>query len=163
MSDTVSPRKTLFTRFALPLFSWGLPFHSLLVAVLFGGLGLSAGMVRGIAAWKEIVVLGLIALVLLRAASGRGPRVAVSWIDLAVSSLLVIAFAFFVGSKSLFRIELPAGAELYGLRDIAFFFLLYFVGRASPEIADDPTTLRRLYIILVLTCAIAVVEWMLVT
>lgn len=163
MSDTVSPRKTLFTRFALPLFSWGLPFHSLLVAVLFGGMGLTAGMVRGIAAWKEIVVLGLIALVILRSAGGRGPRAAVSWIDLAVSSLLVIAFAFFVGSKSLFRIDLPAGAELYGLRDIAFFFLLYFVGRASPEIADDPNTLRRLYIILVLTCAIAVVEWMLVT
>ena len=163
MSDTVSPRKTLFTRVALPLFSWGLPFHSLLVAILFGGLGLSAGMVRGIAAWKEIVVLGMIALVVLRAASGRGPRVAVSWIDLAVASLLMIAFAFFIGGKALFRIELPAGAELYGLRDIAFFFLLYFVGRASPEIADDPNTLRRLYIILVLTCAIAIVEWMLVT
>ena len=163
MSDTVSPRKTLFTRAALPLFSWGLPFHSLLVAVLFGGLGLSAGMVRGIAAWKEIAVLGMIALVILRAASGRGPRAAVSWIDLAVASLLMIAFAFFIGGKALFRIELPSGAELYGLRDIAFFFLLYFVGRASPEIADDPNTLRRLYIILVLTCAIAVVEWMLVT
>jgi hypothetical protein len=163
MSDTLTPRKTLFTRFALPLFSWGLPFHSLLVAVLFGGLGLSAGMVRGIAAWKEIVVLGLLALVMLRAATGRGPRVAISWIDLAVSSMLVIGFAFFIGGRVLLRIELPSGAELYGLRDIAFFFLLYFVGRASPEIADDPNTLRRLYIILVLTCAIAVVEWMLVT
>lgn len=163
MSDTVTPRKTLFTRLALPVFSWGLPFHSLLVAVLFGGLGLSAGMVRGIAAWKEIVVLVLVGIVMVRAATGRGPRVSISWIDLAVSSLLLIAFAFFIGGKALFRIELPSGAELYGLRDIAFFFLLYFIGRASPEIADDPDTLRRLYIILVLTCAIAVVEWLLVT
>jgi len=87
----------------------------------------------------------------------------VSWIDIAVSALLVIAGAFFIGGKVLLRIELPPGAELYGLRDISFFLLLYFVGRASPEIVDDPDTLRRLYIVLVLTCAIAVVERLMVT
>ena len=163
MSDTVTPRKTVFTRLALPVFTWGLPFHSLLVAVLFGGMGLSAGAVRGIAAWKEILVLFLLALVVIRATTGHGPRIAISWIDLAVASLLMIAFAFFIGGKVLLQIELPPGAELYGLRDIAFFFLLYFIGRASPEVADDPATLRRLYIILVLTCAIAIVEWLLVT
>jgi hypothetical protein len=145
------------------MFSWGLPFHSLLVAVLFGGLGLSAATVRGFAAWKEIAVIALVLLVILRAATGKGPRVAISWVDLAVSALLAIAFGFLIGGKTLLRIELPPGAELYGLRDIAFFLLLYFVGRASPEIVDDPNTLRRLYIILVLTCAIAVVERILVT
>ncbi|HMA21862.1 MAG TPA: O-antigen ligase family protein, partial [Gemmatimonadaceae bacterium] len=108
-------------------------------------------------------VIGLVLLVILRAAAGKGPRVAISWIDLAVSALLAIAFGFFIGGKTLLRIELPPGTELYGLRDIAFFLLLYFVGRASPEIVDDPNTLRRLYIILVLTCAIAVVERILVT
>jgi len=100
---------------------------------------------------------------MLRAAAGRGPRVSISWIDIAVSSLLVIACAFFIGGRVLMQIELPPGAELYGLRDIAFFLLLYFVGRASPEIVDDPDTLRRLYIVLVLTCAIAIVERILVT
>jgi hypothetical protein len=163
MSDVVIPRKTIFNRLALPIFSWGLPFHSLLVAVLFGGLGLSAATVRGFAAWKEIAVIALVLLVILRAATGKGPRVAISWVDLAVSALLAIAFGFLIGGKTLLRIELPPGAELYGLRDIAFFLLLYFVGRASPEIVDDPNTLRRLYIILVLTCAIAVVERILVT
>jgi hypothetical protein len=163
MSDVVIPRKTIFNRIALPIFSWGLPFHSLLVAVLFGGLGLSAATVRGFAAWKEIAVIALVLLVILRAATGKGPRVAISWVDLAVSALLAIAFGFLIGGKTLLRIELPPGAELYGLRDIAFFLLLYFVGRASPEIVDDPNTLRRLYIILVLTCAIAVVERILVT
>jgi hypothetical protein len=163
MSDVVIPRKTIFNRLALPIFSWGLPFHSLLVAVLFGGLGLSAAPVRGFAAWKEIAVIALVLLVILRAATGKGPRVAISWVDLAVSALLALAFGFLIGGKTLLRIELPPGAELYGLRDIAFFLLLYFVGRASPEIVDDPNTLRRLYIILVLTCAIAVVERILVT
>jgi hypothetical protein len=163
MSDTVSERKTFISRIALPVFSWGLPFHSLLVAALFGGLGLSAALVRGLAAWKEIGVICLVILIIIRSATGRGPKVAVSWVDLAVSSLLMIAVAFFIAGRVLLRIELPPGAELYGLRDIGFFLLLYFVGRASPEIVDDPNTLRRLYIILVLTCAIAVVERILVT
>jgi hypothetical protein len=163
MTELTAPRKTFLSRVALPAFSWGLPFHRLLVAVLFGGFGLSATTVRGLAAWKEITVVGLVILVMMRAATGRGPRVAISWIDLAVASLLTIAGAFFIGGRVLLQIELPPGAELYGLRDIAFFLLLYFVGRASPEIADDPSTMRRLYIILVLTCAIAIVERIFVT
>lgn len=163
ITESITPRKTFISRVALPVFSWGLPFHSLIVAALFGGFGLSAGTVRGLAAWKEISVICLLILVMLRAATGRGPRVAISWIDIAVASLLTIAGAFFIGGRVLLQIELPPLAELYGLRDIAFFLLLYFIGRASPEIADDPSTLRRLYIILVLTCAIAIVEWFLVT
>ena len=163
MSDTTPARKTFFSGVALPVFSWGLPFHSLIVAVLFGAFGISAAVVRGFAAWKEIAVIGMICVVMLRAATGRGPRVSISWIDIAVSALLVIAGAFFIGGKVLLQIELPPGAELYGLRDIAFFLLLYFVGRASPEIVDDPDTLRRLYIVLVLTCAIAIVERIVVT
>ncbi|HZI99520.1 MAG TPA: O-antigen ligase family protein, partial [Gemmatimonadaceae bacterium] len=163
MSATQLPRKTIFSGIALPVFSWGLPFHSLMVAMIFGGFGLSAAAARGIAAWKEIAVIGMIVLVMLRAVAGKGPRVSISWIDIAVASLLVIAGAFFIGGKVLLQIELPPGAELYGLRDIAFFLLLYFVGRASPEIVDDPDTLRRLYIVLVLTCAIAIVERIFVT
>ena len=39
MTETTLPRKTFFSGVALPVFSWGLPFHSLMVAMLFGGLG----------------------------------------------------------------------------------------------------------------------------
>lgn len=163
MPDTALPRKTFFSGVALPVFSWGLPFHSLLIAVLFGGLGMHAETVRAIASWKELAVIGLIGVVVVRAVMGKGPRVSVSWVDLAVSALLLVAIAFYVAGHSWLRIDLPTGAELYGLRDIAFFLLLYFVGRASPEIADDPDTLRRLYIIAVLTSAIAIVEWFFVT
>src|SRR6266550_1117340 len=163
MSETGLPRKTFFSGIALPVFSWGLPFHSLLIAVLFGVLGMHAETVRQIAAWKEMAVLGLVGLVIVRAMLGKGPRVAVSWIDIAVGSLLFIAAAFLIAGHAWLRIEMPSGAELYGLRDIAFFLLLYFVGRASPEIADDPDTLRRLYIIAVLVSAIAILEWFFVT
>lgn len=163
MAETALPRKTFFSGIALPVFSWGLPFHSLMVAVVFGAIGFQADTVRMLAAWKEIGVLGLVAFVVFRAITGKGPRVAITWMDLAVGGLLFIAFAFFVAGHAWLRIELPPGAGIYGMRDIAFFLLLYFVGRASPEIADDPDTLRRLYIITVLISAIAVVEWMLVT
>ena len=163
MTEAAAVRKTFFNRVALPVFSWGLPFHSLIVAMLFGGLGLGLGTVRALAAWKEAFVLGLILLVILRAVSGRGPRLAVHWIDLAVLSLIGIATVFAAFGNVFFQIELRAGAEAYGIRDIAFFLLLYFVGRASPEIADDPNTLRRLYIVVLLSSAIAVVEWLLVT
>ncbi len=163
MAETRLSPKTFFSGIALPVFSWALPFHSLMVAVLFGALGFHADTVRAIAAWKELAVIGLVALVIVRAVMGRGPRVSISWVDLAVGALLLVAIAFYIAGHTWLRIELPKGAELYGLRDIAFFLLLYFVGRASPEIADDPDTLRRLYIIAVLTSAIAIVEWFLVT
>lgn len=163
MATDVLPRKTFISGVALPIFSWALPFHSLMVALLFGGLGMQASTVRALAAWKEIAVIGLVVYVILRAMTGKGPKVWISWVDIAVGSLLFIAIAFFVGGNSILRIDLPKEAELYGLRDIAFFLLLYFVGRASPEIADDPDTLRRLYIIAVLVCTIAIVEWFFVT
>ena len=124
MTELTAPRKTFLSRVALPVFSWGLPFHSLMVAILFGGFGFSAATVRGLAAWKEIAVISLVILVMLRAATGRGPKVAVSWIDVAVASLLTIATGFYIGGRVLLRIEMPPGAELYGLRDIAFFPLL---------------------------------------
>lgn len=163
MATDVLPRKTFISGVALPIFSWALPFHSLMVALLFGGLGLQASTVRALAAWKEIAVIGLVVYVILRAMTGKGPKVSISWVDIAVSGLLLIAVAFYIAGSVWLRIDLPKGAELYGLRDIAFFLLLYFVGRASPEIADDPDTLRRLYIIAVLTSTIAIVEWFFVT
>ena len=71
MSETVRPEKTFFSGVALPVFSWGLPFHSLLVAFLFGGLGMSAPTVRALAAWKELAVIGLILIVIVRAVWSR--------------------------------------------------------------------------------------------
>jgi hypothetical protein len=163
MSDAPPVPRTFFNRIALPAFSWGLPFHSLIVAMLFGGLGLSAAAVRGLAAWKEVAVILMVLLVMLRAVTGKGQKSAVSWLDLAVTSLLLIAGFFLVAGRTMLRIELPPGTELYGIRDIAFFLLLYYVGRGSPEIVDDPNTLRRLYIITVLASAIAIVERIFVT
>src|SRR5690242_15936784 len=119
MNDAAPAPRTFFTRIALPVFSWGLPFHSLLVAMLFGGLGLSAASVRALAAWKEAAVIGMVLLVMLRAVTGRGQKTSVSWLDIAVTSLLAIAGFFLIAGRSVLQIELPKGTELYGIRDIA--------------------------------------------
>lgn len=57
MTDLALPGKTFFSGFALPIISWGLPFHSLMVAVLLGVLGYKADTVRMIVPWKELLVL----------------------------------------------------------------------------------------------------------
>ena len=69
---------SFLSRKAFPIFAWGLAFHSLVMAILFGWFGLPEGIVRAIAAWKEIALAGLLLLVILRSLSGHGPRVALT-------------------------------------------------------------------------------------
>ena len=59
-------------RFALSIFIWLLPFHIVVMAILFGGLGLPGTFVRIIAAWKEALVLVLVVGVAIRTALGYG-------------------------------------------------------------------------------------------
>jgi hypothetical protein len=84
-------------------------------------------------------------------------------LDLAVAGLGVLAFGYFIGGNVWFGSDLPLAAELYGLRDTAFVSLLYFVGRASPEVVEDPRLLRALFLVGVATSAIAVLERLFVT
>ena len=55
-------------------FIWLLPAHALVIAYLYGGLGWPANLVRVVAAWKEAMVVALLAVVLLRTLRGRGDR-----------------------------------------------------------------------------------------
>ncbi|MGH7529239.1 MAG: O-antigen ligase family protein [Gemmatimonadales bacterium] len=147
----------------LSVFIWLLPFHVVLIAWLFAGVGLPALTVRAIAAWKELLVAILVGLVALRAGSGRGQRAAIEWLDLAVAGLALIALAYLVGAQYWFGTELPAGARLLGWRDAVFFSLLYFVGRATPEVGHDFRYLRAIAAVGVVTSVIAIVERLLVT
>ena len=144
-------------------FIWLLPFHILTIAYLYGGLGWPAGLVRVIAAWKEALVAGLVAAVVLRALR-RGPGGhGVQWTDLAVAGLAALAGAYLVGAEWWFDQGLPVAAQLYGWRDAVFASLLYFAGRATPGIAEDPRVPRALFAVGVITSAIAVVERLFVT
>lgn len=146
----------------LVAFVWLLPFHALTIAYLYGGLGWPAGVVRAVAAWKEALVLGLLAAVLLRTLRRGGGR-GVQWPDLAVAGLAGLAAAYLVGAEWWFDQGLPVAAQLYGWRDAVFASLLYFVGRATPGVAEDPRVPRALFAVGVVTSAIAVVERLVVT
>ncbi len=148
---------------AFTFLAWGLAFHSLAMAVLFGGLGLSADSVRMVAGWKEIVVAILLVAIVVRAFGGHGPSTSFAWPDLAVGGLIAVAVCFAVGQRVLLFAWLPGTAELLGLRDAAYFMLLYFVGRGTPELARDERVLRRLVYLIAFASAVAVVERIFVT
>ena len=147
----------------LLVFVWLLPFHIVLMAWLFGGLGLPGPAVRAVAAWKEALIAALLAALLVRVALGRGARSPVQGLDIAVFGLGLVALLYLLGAGSWFGLELPVGARLYGLRDAVYFSLLYFVGRATPEVIRDERLLRALFIVGVVTSGVAMLERLFVT
>jgi hypothetical protein len=148
---------------AFTLLAWGLAFHSLAMAVLYGGFGMPADAVRVVAGWKEVAAALLLVVVVVRAVSGRGPRAPFDWPDLAVGGLIAVALCYAIGQRILLLAWLPENAELLGLRDAVYFMLLYFVGRGTPELARDDRVLRRLVYLIVFASAVAVLERIFVT
>jgi uncharacterized protein involved in exopolysaccharide biosynthesis len=141
-----------------PLFAWGLVLHSLVVAALFGWFGWSEQTVRALAAWKEIALVVLCIVVLLRAFTGLGPKAVFAWPDLWVGGLMIVAALFFLTENPWFRFNLPPAAEQLGIRDAVYFMLAYFVGRAMPELIADERATRRIFLLILVTSAIGVVE-----
>src|SRR5438046_10766131 len=91
------------------------------MAALAGALGAPATVVRLIAAWKEALVAALVAVVLLRVVLGRGDRSPVQWLDFVIFGLAAIALVYLVGGGIWFGLDVPVGAQLYGLRDAVYF------------------------------------------
>src|SRR5450759_2515762 len=145
-------------RTALILFLWLLPFHSLVIALLFGYFGVSVDTVRALAAWKEIAIVVLVAWVALRSLTGAGPRAEIMAPDVAVTALISIALVFALLENPLFFARIPGAAVLYGFRDSVLFMLLYYVGRSTPEIAETDTILRHAYLIALVVSIIGILE-----
>ena len=160
ISPVDAPRSELSTlaKVAVGLFIWLLPFHSLIIATLFGLEGFSAGSARTIAAWKETAIVVLVLWVALRAASGRGAKTHITAPDVGVGALITIAAVFLFAQNPLFRAGIPAGAELYAFRDGVFFMFLYYVGRASPEIANSETVMRNAVAVTLIVSLIGIIE-----
>jgi hypothetical protein len=129
--------------------------------MLYGVVGVSTGTLRALAAWKELVVVCLVLYVAIRAPLGFGPRVELTATDMTLGSLLGLAAVFLIGSHTIVDVGPTLVGQLYGFRDAVFFFALYFVGRAMPEVIDDPRTMRRLMLVGAVTSIIAVLELLL--
>jgi O-Antigen ligase len=149
---------SFLSRRAFPILAWGLAFHSLVIAVLFGRFGVSEGLVRLIAAWKELALVALLVIVFLRSVSGHGPRVALAWADLWVGGLIAVAIIYFAGANLWLRSDLPISAELLGFRQAVYFMLIYFVGRATPELVEDEHTMRRIFVLVIVTSVLGILE-----
>jgi len=156
LQTAATPQKGLL--WGLQVFIWLLPFHVLGVAALFGAFGLPLVAVRLIAAWKEATVAVLVLVVLWRMVTGRGARAVVQPTDLAIAALLLVALAYLAGATVWFDAGLPAGLQILGWRDAVYFTLLYFVGRATPELTIDRRYLRALFAVGVATCVLAILE-----
>ncbi len=161
MPGTSQGRVRLAT--GLLIFVWLLPFHIVVMAWLFGGLGLPGPVVRVVAAWKEGLIAALVTAAALRVVLGRGERSPVQWLDLAVFGLGLLALLYLVGAGYWFGLEVPVGARLYGLRDAVYFSLLYFVGRATPDVVRDERVLKALFLVGVITSVVGVAERLFVT
>lgn len=148
---------------SLPWITWALTFHILVIALLFGLVRLPGTLVRGIAAWKEIAGVLLFLVVLVRAAAGRGPRVRIAAADLFAGGWVAMTLVVFLTENVVLRDFVPLTASLFGLRDAAFFVVFYFVGRATPEIADNERLAKRAFVVLLVTCIIAIAEQLFVT
>ena len=151
-------RRSFLSSAVFPLFAWGLAFHSLTMAILLGVVGLPIDVVRALAAWKEAALAALVFVVVLRALTGRGPRVAMVWPDLWIGGLLAVAVAYLVGENVLLQAGLPRAAELLGIRDAVYFMLIYFVGRSMPDLAESDGAMKAIFALVLVTSVIGILE-----
>lgn len=160
---STSVRLPRISRVALILLLWFLPFHSLIIAVLFGFAGIGPGLTRAISAWKEAAILWFFLWALVRTLAGRGRRTAIIAPDIAITVLIVLAAVSVVIAVPVFNANIPVGAQLYGFRDAVFFMLLYYVGRSMPELADSETLMKHAFLVGVVISLIGIVERIFVT
>lgn len=128
------------------------------MVLLFGLRIFPTPILRATAAWKEGFVLALAGAVAVRALLGRGNRTVVVATDVAVASLLALVLVYLIGQNVILNDNIPRAAALWGARDVGLYLLLYYVGRATPEIASDERTLQRLYQVALVTSILGVIE-----
>ncbi len=150
--------ESVISRRVFPLFAWGLAFHSLIIAALYGLFRLPEGLVRQIAAWKEILLAIVLAIVCIRAVIGKSEKTQVTWADFWILALFLTAICYLFTANPLLNAELPVQAQVMGVRDAVYFMLIYFVGRATPDLIESESGARRLFMLILVTCIIGIVE-----
>lgn len=150
--------ESVISRRVFPIFAWGLAFHSLIIASLYGIFRFPEGFVRSAAAWKEALLAVLLVITFVRTLMGRNEKKEIAWADLWVLSLFFTAVCYLLTANPFFNAALPVAAQVMGLRDAVYFMLIYFVGRSTPELIESENGARRLFILVVVTCVIGILE-----
>lgn len=150
--------ESVLSRRVFPIFAWGLAFHSLIIAALYGLFRLPEGLVRQIAAWKEVLLAIVLAIVCIRAVIGKSEKTQVTWADFWILALFLTAICYLFTANPLLNAALPVQAQVMGVRDAVYFMLIYFVGRATPELIESESGARRLFMLILVTCIIGIIE-----
>ncbi len=100
----------------------------------------------------------LLAVICVRTIMGKSEKTQIAWADFWVLALFLTAICYLFTANPLFNAELPVQAQVMGLRDAVYFMLIYFVGRATPEIIESESGARRLYVLILVTCIIGIME-----
>src|SRR5437870_12780094 len=109
VTPTVAARARSGFTWGLFVLIWLLPFHAVVVAGLFGGLGIPGPVVRLIAAWEEVLVALLVTALLVRVMLGRGDHFPVHRLDVSVSGPGLLALADVGGAVPRLRLGGPGG------------------------------------------------------
>jgi len=121
-------------------------------------VGVPEGIMRGLSAWKELVVLAAFVATLVRALTGRGNGASVHWLDLAVGALGALILGDLIAREAWVGTSVPLVGQLYGVRDSGIFLLLYFVGRSNAEEMTSEGILRMLFVIGLVTAVLSIIE-----
>lgn len=137
-----------------------LPFHIMIMVFLFGFMGLSQEIVRGLASWKDATLCLLIFTIILGIVLSGKKRFQLASSDVFAYLFLLQLFLYLVFGSVLLGSKVQLVGRLYGLRDSGALFACYLLGRA---IECKTNELERLFKV-VLTVAsiisiIGLVEW----
>jgi O-antigen ligase len=113
---------------ALYLFIILLPVHSLIITLLLSKAGLSISLLRLVAGWKELLLLGALLVVLLNfSIRMRMPRL--TWVDGVALLWFLQVFIYFGLHDLLFSWDASMTTILYGARDWFLYLIPFFLGR----------------------------------
>lgn len=148
--------RTIFVFIAL------LPLHSLLITILLAQFKLPFGLVRGIAAWKE-VLLGLTFGVAMLALVWRYLRyqpLRLIWLDWVALAWVALVILYFGLQDSVLGSRPNLVGKAYGARDWLLYTMPYFIGRLLPLTENQiKHVFQAIFIVGLVTCSIAIIEY----
>ena len=112
---------------ALILYVALLPFHSLLITLLLAQAHVPLPMLKGVAAWKEVLLFATF-VGALAVAVARKDLPALVWVDWVALAWLCQVLLYFVFADVLFDQSPRLLAKLYGMRDWLLYVVPYAIG-----------------------------------